>query len=648
MHFMNRVENVSVVMTFESNRVSRFCRVLQAFALMMVFMSASASAQETLDPDGAHRNLEVDLRESELPHPNFSPHGPFSGPLDIPHIARFHGLPMRMVLEPHLIRPRGFKKLDSRFVPLFDRTLREIDDDELLETAAHSLARVAREKLQDISGSVDILLKHLELHSNLRVRFACARALVNADVRQSATGVLKLNDYADDSQRQWIDPALARWNVTAAGDIWKRRLATDSETTLAVSLACEGLMTLGDSQASDLLRSVVADESLTFEKRRAAARALSVLAPDMAFAEAASLIEGSVPERLLGIQLLSTAKPEAHASLFSLCNDASDGVASAAWVALLRVKPEALVPALPTGRSHRDAVVRMASAHVMRRFPDVERYGWLHEQLSDKHLEVRNVAREMSFQVAEEHAPLRAGIVALSSDTLAANPEDWQGIEQSLLLLGQLRAAEFSDRCVPLLEHPRDEVMVTSAWLMHLYPDAAVRDAVRKQLMLNEEMLKNPALVYAEGKIGLQSSYLIQYAGLERLQDLQAFLEPNFSKSAPGGLFKRTAAMWTLGLFHENDPDHDIAKSFLGRVADRAGLMPEHEMVRGMSAIALGLMRAKSAVPGLLEAYELDPDPSLIPDSARWSLGMIGEPLPDALKPYSHAVGGWRLTPAGD
>jgi hypothetical protein len=229
-----------------------------------------------------------------------------------------------------------------------------------------------------------------------------------------------------------------------------------------------------------------------------------------------------------------------------------------------------------------------------------------------------------------------------------ASPDDWQGIEQSLLLLGQLRAAQFSDRCVPLLEHPRNEVLVTSAWLMHLYPDMAVQDAVRKQLMRNEEMFKNPALIPAGANLGLQSSYLIQFAGLQRLKDLHAFLEPNFSKSALGGVVKRTAAMWALGLLHENDPGSAVAKSFIERVADRPGLMPEHEPVRRMSAVALGVMRAKSAVPGLLEAYELDPPESLIPGSARWSLGMIGEPLPDPLKPHSQAVGGWRLSPLDD
>jgi len=648
MHFLDRMGFVSFVMTFQLNRILHSCRAFQAFALLIFMLPASISAQEKLDPGGEDRQLGKDVRQSELPNPEFRPHGPFAGPIDIPHIARFSKLPMRMFLEPHLIGPRTYRELDSRFVPLFDRTLREINDDELQETAALCLARVAHEKLQDISGSTDILLQHLESHSNLRVRFACARALVNADVRQSAATVLKLNEHADDSQRLWIDPALARWNVTAAGDIWKQRLAADAETTLAVSLACDGLAALGDSQASDLLHSVLHSELLAFEKRRAAARALSVLAPESAFAAAESFIEGRVPERLLAIQLLSGTKPEAHARMIPLCADASDGVASAAWTALFHVNPEALIPALPTGRSHRDAVVRMTAAHIMRRFPDVERSDWLHQQLSDKHLEVRNVAREMSIRVAEERPQLRDGIIAMASDTLAANPEDWQGIEQCLLLLGQLRAAQFSDRCVQLLEHPRNEVLVTAAWLMHLYPDLAVRDAVRKQLVRNEEMMKNPALISGGADIGEQSSYLIQYAGLERLADLKAFLEPNFSKSAPGGISKRAAAMWTLGLFHENDPDPDLANSFLGRVADRSGMMPEHEVVRRMSAIALGLMRAKSAVPGLLEAYSLDPGTSLIPDSARWSLGMIGEPLPDALKDYSQAVGGWRLIPLDD
>lgn len=637
-----------VIMMSRARRILTFRLGTQAVALSLFLLPNFSPAQDSPEGDGDVVHPGSRIYQSELPDPEFSPHGPFLGPLDIAHIARFNDLPRRMFLEPYLIPPESVRALGPRYVPLFDKTLREMNNDEVLETAALCLARVAHEKLQDINGSSDILLKHLESHSSLRVRFACARALVNADVSQSAAAVLTLNEHASDAQRLWMEPALARWKSAAAADIWKQRLAADSETTVAVSLACDGLAALGDAEAVDLLLSVLHGKLLSYEKRRAAAKAIGVLAPDIALTEAGSHISGDVLERLLGIELLSSGNLDAHKALLRMCADTSDAVASAAWMALFRLNRDALIPAVPSGRNHRDAFVRMTAARIMRLFPDAERSGWLNEQLSDIHLEVRNVAREMLFLVAEEQAPLRDGIIALAGNRLTANSENWQGIEQSLLLLGQLRAAQFSDRCVPLLEHPRNEVLVTAAWLLHLFPDQAVEQAVRTHLMRNEEMLRNPATVPVGADIGEQSSYLIQYAGLMRLKDLQAVMEPHFSKTAPGRTFKRAAAMWTLGLFHENDPVPELTKSFLERMADRAGIPPEMPEVQRMSAIALGLMKSEPAVAGLLEAYRIDLPDTGIPDSARWALGMIGEPLPEPLKPMLIEVGGWKLSPAGN
>ncbi|MEI6540138.1 MAG: hypothetical protein WCO86_11535, partial [Planctomycetota bacterium] len=193
-------------------------------------------AEDKPERGGADKQQNTERRQSELPDPSFSPRGSFRGQLEIAHIARFDNLPRRMFLEPHLISPGSARTLGLRFVSLFDQTLRGINDAELQETAALSLARVAREKLQDISGSSDILLQHLESHSNFRVRFACARALVNADWQESGAALLNMDEYADDSQRLWIDPALARWKVVAAADIWRQRLEFDTETTVAVSL----------------------------------------------------------------------------------------------------------------------------------------------------------------------------------------------------------------------------------------------------------------------------------------------------------------------------------------------------------------------------------------------------------------------------
>ena len=171
---------------------------------------------------------------------------------------------------------------------------------------------------------------------------------------------------------------------------------------------------------------------------------------------------------------------------------------------------------------------------------------------------------------------------------------------------------------------------------------------MREFLLRNDQMLKAPETARPGAYIGHQSAYLIQYTGLMRLKDLQAFLEPNFKKSEPGGSEKRSAAMWAMGLMNEKDPVPELTKSFRDRLADRSGMMPEQYPIRRMSAVSLGLLRAKAAASGLIDAYKMDAVESVITDSARWSLGMIGEPLPEPTKGFSALISGWKLNPIGD
>lgn len=632
---------------FHDDPALRICAILVA-AMWLPSLRMQAAGEDDVRPDTTQQIPQPPSVQSAEPDPDFSPRGPFQGPLEISHIARFDKLPMRMHLEPYLIAPAGTEKLDARYVPLFERTLRDVDDPELLETAALSLARVAAGRMQSIESATDILLHHLKSHANRHVRFACARALANAESTSSAPALLALDAEIDDVERLWLDPALTRWKYAPAGDVWKKRLTDETQTAIAVSFACQGLVALNDPQASEPIQSVLNNRRLIFEKRYAAAKALCTLAPETAFKASEKFFAGNVSERILAVELLSSQHAASLAKLVTLCVDASDGVASAAWQAMFRLNPEQLLPALDFGRNHRDAVIRMTTARVMRKFPTPARAMWLHELLSDKHLEVRNVAREMSVLVAQEQPLLRDSIVAMAGDRLSAGPEDWQGIEQSLLLLGQLRGEQFSDRCIPLLAHPRNEVLVTAAWLIHLFPDVDVEQSVREFLLRNDQMLKAPETARPGAYIGHQSAYLIQYTGLMRLKDLQAFLEPNFKKSEPGGSEKRSAAMWAMGLMNEKDPVPELTKSFRDRLADRSGMMPEQYPIRRMSAVSLGLLRAKAAASGLIDAYKMDAVESVIPDSARWSLGMIGEPLPEPTKGFSALISGWKLNPIGD
>ena len=578
--------------------------------------------------------------------PEFSPHGPYTGPLEIPHIVRFRDLPMRMDLDPLILPPDTVLKIDERLVPLFERVLQEATDAEIQEVAALSLARVAEEKVADISHSGTALLEVLKSSKNERIRFACAYALAVGNVEAAAPELIQLASEGSDDQRLLIEPALARWKVHSATDLWRPRLKDSDISEVSFRLAAEGLAALDDAASLEPLSEFIADSSADFGMRMSAAKAVALLDPDQAFAAAGQKVDGGVQDRLLAIALLDNTKAESHARTAILCDDQTHAIASAAWQQVFRRSPEILVSHLATGRIHRDAQVRMTAARVIELFPNAERALWLHQQLSDVHIEVRNVARQMLAAVAEKNPELKDQIAGMAGDTLKSDSGDWQGIEQSLVLLGQLKAIQFSPQCVPLLDYQRDEVNISAAWLIHLFPDESVRDSILDSIRKTEELISKPGLPHGESP--LKQSFLIQYGGLVRMREIQPILETKFSKTDPGGPQVRAAAMWVLGILFEKTAAPELAARFEERIKDRASVPPESMLVRRASVMALGLMRASASAEVVSEAYSSDYPESLIPGTARWVLPLLGQPMPAEIPTIEKFVGGWRINVVED
>ena len=576
--------------------------------------------------------------------PDFSPRGPYSGPLVMPHIVRFRELPNRMDLDHLIFPPDTVLKIDERLVPLFERALQEATDSEVQEVAALSLARVAEEDLADISRCGTALMEVLKSSRNERIRFACAYALAAGNVQVAAPELIQLASEGSDDQRLLIEPALARWKVLSASDLWRPRLKDSDISEVSFRLAAEGLAALDDTAALEPLRELLANPSTDFGMRMAAAKAVALLDPDQAFAAAVQEIDGGVQDRLLAIALLDNTKAESHARTAILCDDQTHAIASAAWQQVFRRSPEILVSHLATGRTHRDAQVRMTAARVMELFPNAERALWLHQQLSDVHIEVRNVARQMLAIVAAENPELKDQIVGMAGDALQPDSKDWQRTEQSLILLGQLKASQFSPQCVPLLSHPRGEVNVSAAWLIHLFPDESIRNAILAAIRKNDELAVTPPL--PQGDSGLVQCFLIQYGGLVRMREIQPILETKFNKLAPGGLPARTASMWALGILFEKTASPELAAKFAERVKDRVGSPEEWFTVRRASVMALGLLRATDSSDVVFDAYSQDSPESLIPGTARWVLPMLGQPAPPEFQPFETLIGGWRINVA--
>ena len=579
---------------------------------------------------------------------DYSPSGFYSGPIEIPDIARFKTLPNRMDYEPFITDVRIIFTLSDRYVPLSIKVLQEAKDEEILEVAALQLYRFAREKMADTSSAATALHSVFKSTPSRRVRSACALALAAGNASAMAADLTNYSSTAPDSERLVLEPALAAWKYQPASEMWRERLTSSSASSTSVSLACECLAQLGDTASVPTFLQITSDSTQDYLRRFAAAKSAARLQPSETLATAEILDQRGQPERLIAVALLDSDLPAALERTTKLCSDPTDAVAAAAWLQMFRRKPELLQPLLDSGLQHRDAAIRSTTARVMRLFPNADRVTKLHQLRSDTHSQVRNVARQMLERVAVEQPPLRPQIIGLAVDSLQPASKDWQGIEQSLVLLGQLQESTFSPQCLSLINYPRNEVMVSAAWLIHLFPDLAVRDQVLQATFEAEELIYDPK---EEGRThGLKQALLFQYLGILRVSEIEEVLKKQFNKTVPGGEERRGASMWALGLLHERKPDAALIRRFHERIQDRSSPNPERAPVRRNSLLALGMMRATDSGTQAVvkESMVMDSATERVRGTTRWIHPLVGLELPPPIADYQYAIGGWRLNPIED
>ncbi|MCA9058532.1 MAG: hypothetical protein KDA85_08535, partial [Planctomycetaceae bacterium] len=300
------------------------------------------------------------------------PEGKYDGPLPIQAISRYWRLPHRMDYEPALLQPILEDRFEAPRIQLLDRMLRESSDSELVQVAALSLARVCENMEIDISASHDILRKQLASNPEQRVRLACALALDVSDHQGAVAEFLKIAAGRDESFLVFVDPALTRWKVQDAASVWRRRLHEPFVTRNGFRRACEGLTALGVPDELEFLKQIAGDETQDFQRRSAAARAVSQLDAAGAREVAQKILTGTELDRLIAGVCLAIKEADSLQLLETLLTDPADSVTANAWQAMLGLAPDRLVPHLAHGRSHRDAAVRIAAAETMRHFISVE------------------------------------------------------------------------------------------------------------------------------------------------------------------------------------------------------------------------------------------------------------------------------------
>lgn len=488
----------------------------------------------------------------------------------------------------------------------------EID---LQRMAAETIALAHEYEMPNLTKTIPALETVLTAEaSHPTARFAAARALITIESRGSSDKLLTVSQKYGSDLRHLIEPALAKWNVSAAKEIWIKRLTTSENRPRDLILAMRSLGQTQELSALPMLKSFVMDHRQATDLRLEAASVAGKLADTGLEQDAAALCHSKPPlgfvDRLCAIRLLARhASDSSRQLLIELASDAEPSIAAASLRRLNEIDPALVLPLAETAMKNADAHVRKEGAKAYLSRPNPERIGPVAMLLDDNHPEIRAMVREELFRLAS-NADLNDSIRNASMRVLSGNR--WQGQEQASLLLGVLEHAPASMRLIELLESPRDEVMVASAWGLRKIANpmtiAGMLDKVRRQTAARK--LKTTE------SLDLQVAHLFEACGRMRAKQAIPLMMEYVPKAPIMGERSRGAAIWALGWIYEGIPDKGVCGAFLERILDMALIPPESFLVKQQCTIALGRMKDVDHAPALRKLIE-DGTPN-----TRWGLSL--------------------------
>lgn len=581
----------------------------------------------------------------------------YVGPFKIPAVVRYKKLPARLLLlRSEFAGTEVTEILPDSYIRLFTRLLDGDYDNELHRDAAQSLERVGRLKLARPESYVQSLRNRLKTSDSRIVTRACAIALAAANHPESAEDLAAVCLPNNEVVCTHVEPRLAEWDSRLLLDTWKARIShPDSFSNQLVILACQCLARVNDTASTETLLGIAKNELVQFPVRQAAAEAAGQLDSTRAARLAKTMASGEVLQRMLAVRLLqNTTSPDGLSQLADLCDASENAIAAIAWNSLEQLDNRLLTSKLEQSITHAEPNVRKVAVRVLKDIPSEQHNKWLNQLLRDSHIEVRNFARAALHDVATNMPTLRQQIVDSAGRNIADSLSNWQQIEQSLILLGQQRHPDFQADCIPLLTHPRNEVMVSAAWLLHVMPREELAEEIMAITYQQFEVVKKNHQKWSYTKparleaLSHEVKFLFLVAGYQRKKEIRKLADEMFSKSAPTLPETRAAGLWALGMALADTPNEALQKKWAARLHDDSPMAPEWDVVKAASALSLGLQGMENSVEILKSAHEKYGIESEFGMAVSTSLRMFGQDPPSPPKPEPKIIGNWPVSPLSD
>jgi len=481
------------------------------------------------------------------------------------------------------------------------------------------------------------------------IRLAAARTLAALDARNAAADLLARDRAGDLETALVTDPALARWNTPAAGDLWLARVRDPSTSDQMLRSAMRSLGAINAQDATESLAAILADTKRSSSERAAAAEALSAIGSSQCVSMARALMKSKALEDRLLAALVLPAGSGAAEPLVALAQDSEPGVAAVAVEKLLAAAPDALARIVKALANHPDSIVRRHAVTVLEKHPETANIVLLGQLLNDKAPKVRAAARE-SMITLDADASLRDKVRQTATDRL--NSGEWRALEQAALVLGSVHDTSAKDRCIALLRHEQPQVRVAAVIALRRLklPETLPVELKRAQELAAEYLEKSE--VKGKGRapnsefvdMDNELSQLNQNLGDGKFAEAGAFLRKFIPKNSGWGSDARAAAIWSLGMLNNDQTSLQLAMALMGRLTDNNQLNPEASSVRVMSAISLARMNDKGAKGAFTRTI---PEASgVLAEACEWGLAYLdGKPYAGP-QPSEIVTSDWFLEPA--
>ncbi|MBS0263623.1 MAG: HEAT repeat domain-containing protein [Planctomycetes bacterium] len=484
--------------------------------------------------------------------------------------------------------------------------------------------------------------------SHPAVRLAAAKALASLAAKETTPELMATARKAGTELRLIVEPALADWKAEGFIPDWMARLSAANPRPRDLILAIRCLGTIGHTPAVGRLLELVHDTKQRADVRTAAARAAGQLRDQGNEPEVRKLIAGAKPSvlnRLCAVELLVRhAGTEPQELLLKFAVDPEPAIARIALARLLEIDTQLVIPIAEASMNSPDVHVRTHGSTAYIANPTPERMAVLAKLMDDPHPDLRRSISSSLLTLTkrpELDQPIRNAAVAMLGGP------SWRGQEQSALLLGSLDHEAAAARLFELLDSPRAEVEVASAWAIKSLEIAEMLPMLLEKAQERTALKRKPG-AFRNGDlprgIDEETAHIFELFGKLKYTASEPLMRDHVAKQFELGEATRAAAIWNLGIFHAGVPDQGLANKFMERINDM-GPPPDMPKVVMMCFVSLGRMKAVSKRDEVRSKFNPDMSSNQDSEIRRWAVMQLFEEDLPPLRPRKHSLTDWFLTP---